>query len=215
MRKVLAAMVLGMLLCAATTAPSPHSNGLVYTSPSGYSVEIPEDWEYGTGLMGADLFAIAPPDEGQEYGTANFNVMVGDSGGLTLDQFYDASLSGLESIVDGLKIDDSGNTDLGGMKAKWHIYTYPHYKMDLKVLQYVAVDGPTVYVLTFTTGEKDYNHYKSTFKDVVDSFKMVSDQKPVQTSFQPAEAGFRLGSDWLMERKSIEAITFLTRASVD
>ncbi len=210
MRKVLAAIFLGGVLCAATTAPNHDSNGLVYTSPSGYSVEIPESWEYGTGLMGADVFAIAPPSEGQEYGTANFNVMVGDSGGLTLDQFYDASLSGLESIVEGLKIDQSGNTDLGGMKAKWHVYTYPHYKVDLKVLQYVAIDGPTVYVLTFTTGTKDYDHFKPTFDTVVKSFEMVTEKEPVHTSFQPAEAGFRLGSDWLMERKSIEAITYLT-----
>lgn len=209
MRRVLAAILVGGMLCSATPVPSHDSNGLIYKSPSGYSVEIPEDWEYGTGLMGADMFAIAPPSDASEYGTANFNVMVGDSGGLTLDQFYDASLSGLQAIVDGLEIEHSGDADLGGMKSKWHVYTYPHYKIDLKVLQYVAIDGPSVYVVTFTTGNKDYSHYKPTFESVVKSFKMGAHKQPVQTSFQPAEAGFRLGSDWLMERKSIEAITYL------
>jgi hypothetical protein len=212
MRKILAAILVGGVVCAATTYPSHGADGLTYESPSGYGVDIPDGWEYGTGLMGADLFAIAPPAEEEEHGTANFNVMVGESGGMTLDQFYDASLSGLKAIVEGLEIEKSGDVDLGGMKAKWHVYTYPHYKVDLKVLQYVAIDGPTVYVLTFTTGNKDYAYYQPTFEKVMKSFKLVKKEAPVQTSFQPAEAGFRLGSDWLMERKSVEALTYLSPA---
>ncbi len=148
-----------------------------YESPAGYSIDIPNGWEWGTGLMGSDLFAIAP--EGEDTGTANFNVMVGSSGGLDLDTLYGESIKGLKDLLDDVEIEQSGTGRLGSLRAKWHINSYLFQGSELKVLQYVAVKDGTAYALTFTTSDADFGHYRPTFDGIVHSFSL-SDQADTQ-----------------------------------
>ncbi|MBS0622852.1 MAG: DcrB-related protein [Verrucomicrobia bacterium] len=157
---------------------SADNSGETFVSERGYQLVIPQGWESGSGLMGADLFAIAPPAQDPNVGTANFNVMTGDVAGVSLEDFYSDAMMGLSNLVDNFKLLDQGKGVVGGKPALWHLYTYNYQDLELEVLQYITMIGQEVYVLTFTTLEADYAYYQPTFEQVVKSLEFVSPPPP-------------------------------------
>jgi hypothetical protein len=157
-------------LCAQNQAPP----GLpIEVTRDDYSIKFPPDWEVGAGWTDEDVYALAPTDHRDDLFHENVNVLVDDEiGGLDLDEYYNLSVNGLRMLATDFKMEKSGETELGGIKAKHLTFLHRSGVYSFKVLQYLMIAGHKAYVITCTATAQEFEQYEPNFKQIAESFRL-------------------------------------------
>jgi len=157
------------------------AQGATYTDPQGrYSFTIPSGWQQGSPPPNANLppgttlggiFTAAPPLNG------NINIVtVPVAAGANLDDIATQSRVGVSQSVPGYQELPGGiqNLTVGGQAARRYDYLLtPSGSGRLHGTQIIALQANTVYIVTFTAAENDFNTFFQQGATLLTSFKFL------------------------------------------
>lgn len=139
-----------------------------------YSIEFPSNWDRKE-VPPLDLVLFAPPAPGSMQPHASMNLVSEkvdmDVG---LDQFYNESVKNLSNELKDVKIEESGNVNLNNAKSKWVLYTHVMQGVKFSVLQYFIVHEHAIFLLTFSSVENEFSHFRPEFEKIASTFKFTS-----------------------------------------
>lgn len=175
-------MLLSLVALLALCAVAPvGAQGTTYTDPQGrYSFTVPAGWQPttppqtgnlppGTAISG--VFNAAPPLNG------NINIVtVALPSSVPLDQVATQSRDNVAKSVPGYQEIAGGiqSTTLGGQPARRYDYALtPPNSPKLHGAQVLAVQGNTVFVLTFTAADADFATFFQQGSGILSSFKYL------------------------------------------
>lgn len=138
----------------------------------GYSLEYPSDWKKSD-VPQLD-FVLFAPTENNERAHASLNVVSEKVGmEINLEQFFNESTKNLASALKEVKIEKTGSAKLNGIEAKWVQYTHVLQGMTFRVLQYFIVSSETIYLITFSASEEDFDKYRKDAEHIASTFKIL------------------------------------------
>lgn len=138
----------------------------------GYSIDYPIEWKKND-VPQLDLVLLAPSEK-DERAHASMNIVSEKVGPeINLERFYNESANNLSSALKDVKVDKSGTASLNGTQSKWIQYTHVMQGVTFKVLQYFVVANDTIYLLTFSAAEPDFDKYRAEFEQIVNTFKIT------------------------------------------
>lgn len=183
---------------AAETAPATEKAtsielGETYVNKdTGYSISYPKDWQKKE-VPRLDLTLIAPKEPHAEM-HASMNIIsekIGSS--VSLDEFYKESIKQVQSELKDVHVEKSGDHMFGKIPGKWTVYTHAMGEIKLRVAQYFTISNDTVYLVTFSSIDKDYDDYEAEFEAIINSFKLLSPEAPKSKETAPLnnKAGLR------------------------
>lgn len=156
-----------------TAAPSLKME-LFQNSAKNYSIEFPSNWERKD-VPPLDLVLFAPPAPGSMQPHASMNLVSEKVDmDVSLDQFYSESVKNLANELKDVKIEESGTVNLNNAKSKWVLYTHVMQGVKFSVLQYFIVHEHAIYLLTFSSVENEFSHFRPEFEKIASSFKFIS-----------------------------------------
>jgi hypothetical protein len=157
----------------ATEKATPIELGETYiNNDTGYSISYPKDWQKKE-VPRLDLTLIAPKEPHAEM-HASMNVIsekVGPT--VTLDEFYKESLKQLQSELKDVHVEKSGDRMFDKTPGKWTVYTHTMGEIKLRVAQYFTIANDIIYLITFSSIDKDYDDYEAEFEAIINSFKLA------------------------------------------
>lgn len=139
-----------------------------------YSLEYPSNWMKND-VPQLDLVLFAPPKEKDGNPHASMNVVsekVGEK--ISLDQFYSESATNLTSALKDVKVEKNGTVQFNGVPSKWMQYTHVMQGVTFRVLQYFIVADQTIFLMTFSSSDKDFDDYRADFEKIANSFKIAN-----------------------------------------
>lgn len=138
----------------------------------GYSIEYPADWKKND-VPQLDLVLLAP-NEKDSRTHASMNIVSEKVGPeISLERFYTESANNLSSALKDVKVGKSGTASLNGTPSKWIQYTHVMQGVSFEVLQYFVVADETIYLLTFSSSDEDFEKYRSDFVHMANTFKIT------------------------------------------
>lgn len=138
-----------------------------------YSIEYSSKWKKGD-VPQLDLVLFAPDTTGKAQPTASINVVSENVGTIVpLQTFFDESLNNLKSTLKEVQIDNKGDASLHGTPSKWVSYTHVMQNIKFRVMQYFVVSGDTIYLITFSDVDDDFQNYKKEFEQIASSFTIT------------------------------------------
>lgn len=160
-------LVVTVALLGAFTAGAVGAQGTTYTDPQGrYTFTVPGGWQPATAPQSANLppgtavggvFTAPAPLNG------NFNVVtVTVPAGANLDQIVAQSRANVAQSVPGYQEGPGGiqSLTLGGQPARRYDYLLtPQQGGKLHGAQVIGLQANTVFVLTFTAAENDFDTF--------------------------------------------------------
>jgi hypothetical protein len=188
-------------LCAATAV---GAQGTTYTDPQGhYTFTVPSGWQPtnpppsstlppGTAISG--VFSAPAPLNG------NFNVVtVIVPTGASLDQIVTQSRDNVSKSLPGYQEGPGGiqNLTLGGQPARRYDYFLtPPQAGKLHGAQVIAVQANTVFVLTFTAAENDFDAFFQQGATALNSFKLTGTGVATVPMTALPSTGMTRGPQW-------------------
>lgn len=158
---------------AATEKVAPVQLDETYVNKeNGYSISYPKEWQKKE-VPRLDLTLIAPKEPHAKM-HASMNIIsekVGPT--VTLDEFYTESIKQLQKELKDVQVVNSGDRTFGAVKGKWVDYTHTMGDIKLRVAQYFALDHETVFLITFSSIDTDFDDYKAEFDAIIASFHLV------------------------------------------
>lgn len=144
-----------------------------YTNPEkGYSIEYPTNWKKSD-VPQLDFVLFAPTGKNDKT-HASINVVSEKVGSdINLELFFNESTKNLTSALKDVKIEKTGTAFLNGTPAKWVQYTHNIQGITFKVLQYFIVSGESIYLLTYSASEEDFNKFRPDSEQIANTFKLV------------------------------------------
>jgi hypothetical protein len=171
MRRYLGCLLL--LFCPITAQCKPVNEGFVEVVRPDYSIEFPATWEVGPGWTDQDVSALAPTEPSGEGFHENVSVLVDNhAGGLSLDQYYDVSLKGLKALATDFHLEKSGETTIGGKRARFLLYTHRAGTYTFRALQYILVANQKAYLITATSMADSFAQFEREFQRIAASFRL-------------------------------------------
>lgn len=162
-------VALGIWLGACSPSREP---GRFYDDDKGFSIKFPQDWETKKGVMGTVVMAFSPQEGTSDGFRENANVVVENlPQTFTLDQYTELSLSNMRKLLTDFQMQENGDTTIGGLSAKWYIYTHRAGSVTATVLQYFLVKGLRAYVISTAAEPGQFSKYKPTFEEIAQTFR--------------------------------------------
>lgn len=168
-------------LLALCSAAAVAAQGATFTDPQGrFSFTVPNGWQQGSpppsanlppGTVVAGVFNAPAPVNG------NFNVVtVAVPAGASLDQIVPQSRAGVAQSLPGYQEGPGGiqNLTVGGQPARRYDYfATPPQAGKLHGAQVLALQANTVYVLTFTAPDDQFDAFFQQGSAALNSFKFL------------------------------------------
>lgn len=178
-------------LCSAATV---SAQGATYTDPQGrFTFTVPSGWQQGNPPPSANLppgtvvgavFSAPAPLNG------NFNlVTVAIPAGTNLDQVATQSRAGVAQSLPGYEEAPGGiqNLTVAGQPARRYDYFLtPPQSGRLHGAQIITEQANTLYVLTFTAAENDFNTFFQQAGTVLNSLTLKGDTNPPPATTLPS-----------------------------
>lgn len=197
-------------LLSACAATAVGAQGTTFSDPQGrYTFTVPNGWQAepppqntnvppGTAIGG--VFTAPAPLNG------NFNVVtVSIPTGANLDQITTQSRASVAQSVPGYQEGPGGiqNLTLGGQPARRYDYFLtPQQGGKLHGAQVIALQNNTVYILTFTAAENDFDTFFQQGAPTLNSFKLIGGTGGATTTTLP-NTGMPHATHWYGERESL------------
>lgn len=165
---------------AITVNPPPKSaiTELKYeNAEKNYSIEHPAEWTKKD-MPKLDLVLFSPAKGAAKEPEASMNVVSEKiESSVNLDQFYTESINNLTKTLKDVKIKKNGDTSLNGVASKWVVYTHALQGNTFEVLQYFIVAQDMIYLITFSSKEANFEHFRPVFEKAASSFKLLNEHK--------------------------------------
>lgn len=140
-----------------------------------YSIQYPSNWKLQKpGPMGAVFFIFSELDSETDNFTENVNLMVQDLQGqdMTLSQAAAASEKQIMATVNSPNIITSEELEANGKSFYKLMYSGVQGKFDLQFEQYYWIEKGTIYALTFTSKKDEFDKFKETGEQILNSFQL-------------------------------------------
>jgi len=141
-----------------------------------YTLSHPSDWNLDESkLMGTQFILFAPLKGAEDQFRENMNLIIEDvsSYGISLDDYIKISEKQLAQMITDMNPIKSERKEREGIPYQEVEYTGKQGVFDLHFIQhYIMVNG-MMYVLTFTTEDKEFESYVADGKRILDSFDFV------------------------------------------
>lgn len=136
------------------------------------SFDYPAAWTEDA--TGTDTLVVLTAPNGRD----NMNVISVDlsPSPMTLEEFSDLSIEGIEQAIPGYSYVRDGGTTMAGLPAHEIVFTATKDGEVLKFWQVWTIAGNTAYALTFTAAEDNFGNLKPKVQGIVDSFKIKKQQ---------------------------------------
>jgi len=134
-----------------------------------YSIKVHKDWMVDLNpLSEIDLYIYIDLED--EF-TENINLLIRELGTseMTLDEIVETERADLETQA---TITSSERIITPNKEYQRIIMSFPFYGEDLKFLQHYFLKDSKLYILTFTSLERDFNRYEKVAEQIMQSFKV-------------------------------------------
>lgn len=148
-----------------------------YTSQqNGFSISYPSDWEAKENVNGALVIFYSPLENQLDFFRDNINVVIQDISGspMNLDQYSKVAVDQMKLVFgDNMKVEELSDTSVDGMPAKRLVFLGKGPQSDLKYMSVWALDGTTVYQLTYLAVASQYKNHLFSIRSMINSFHRI------------------------------------------
>lgn len=134
-----------------------------------YSISYPSTWELNeSGQMGTKFIIAAPVQMDGDQFQENINLIVQDVSAHNMDltDFVNLSEQQIGSIFGPIEKSER----VGDMHKL--VYKGTMGTMNLKLVQYLSMNGGDAYILTFTAEQKEFDKYETIAIQIMDGFEI-------------------------------------------
>ncbi len=158
--------------------PSSVSTGGLRTytdTTSGFSIGYPADWDKQEGAAGTIVAFLSPAEGASDDFRENLNAAVEalPNSSITLDEYTQAVLGKLPTVITGFNLLDQRSTRLGGDPAHRVHYQGEQGTFKLEWEQVWVVHGKQAFILSYAAERDRYQADLSTAEAMFASFKLL------------------------------------------
>lgn len=154
---------------AAAANPASHR---VTSKSSDLSLVLPDKWEVMDQNLGIDLVALAPLLKPDDLFRQNLNVIsVKFNDDMTLEDYFNINKESLRELLEDFDLESAQNATIGGIPAKKLIFTHTVGPVNVKVIQYLVLEGKKAFVITFTADTLDFDKISPDFDKIASSIQ--------------------------------------------
>lgn len=147
----------------------PDNYSWHYSKAKNISVAYPKNWEPKDNADGVMVFSPLE-GEGDKF-AENVNVVVGSSGGLSLQSYYDLNMKGLKGTFKDYKEVSTSEIEIDGVKAKRALVSYELEGIKVDASFYVLTKGQKGIAIVATGLFGQLDKYIEDFDNIAKSFK--------------------------------------------
>ncbi len=143
---------------------------------SSYSIEYPETMELSSaGTMGTSFALFFALDSPEDRFRENINLIIQDLAGLgmDLDKYVEISEGQVATMLTDGRMIENRRFEKDGAGFQKMIYTGTQGVLSLKFEQYYTIRNEKAYILTFTAEADQFDKYKDTAEEVMNTFKVL------------------------------------------
>jgi len=143
-------------------------------SENGYLIQYPENWDLSkSGQMGMSFVVFSRLTSEQDKFKENVNLFIQDLTGqhINLDKFVQISEGQISTMLTNGKLLESSRLNENNSEFHKFIYTADQGIYKLKTEQYCWVRNEKAYILTLSCEIDQYEKYKKTGEQILNSFK--------------------------------------------
>jgi len=140
----------------------------------GYSIQYPDNWDLSkSGQMGMSFVILSRLTSEQDKFKENVNLLIQDlkRQNINLDKFVQISEGQISTMLTNGKLIESSRLNKNNSEFHKFIYTANQGIYKLKIEQYFWVKNEKAYVLTFSSEIDQYEKYKKTGEQILNSFR--------------------------------------------
>lgn len=137
-----------------------------YTSPDGYSISYPNDWNVAKAPDGISSMFVAPD-------VANVNVVIVNQTKKSLEITKSTAESVNSQLFPDFKFLSADETTINGKDAYRLTGAFTYNKVSMKNMQLYLFDKGQTYLLTYTAIESNYEKHISEFNRMAESFRTL------------------------------------------
>lgn len=145
-----------------------------------YTIQYPADWKLDRSSSKEVEFQLfSPLATADDKFSENVNLLIQNLQGQpikTLDQYVEISESQILVVLNDSEIQSSERIRKNGREFHRVEFTATQGKYKLKQVQYYYFENQVAYALTFTSELNQYEVYRETGIDILESFKLKSQQ---------------------------------------
>jgi len=144
-------------------------------SENNYSIKYPEHWDLNkSGQLGTSFFLFSPLSSEKDQFKENVNLLIQDLAGynITLEKYVEISENQIKTMITDGQLIESERIVNRSLSYQKMIYTGKQGVFNLKFIQHYWVENNKAYVLTFTCEESQFNTFKSTGEQILNSFQL-------------------------------------------
>lgn len=135
-----------------------------------YTISLPDQWtSKDTVINDIKFHFIFPPAEEGAF-RVNVNIINEAMSGLSLEQYKQATIKNMTSLMQDFNLKEQGNFSTSDEKGAFMRYTIRQNNMDLEGILYIIPHNGIAYLMTGMAAN-DLDKYKATFDKIAQSFK--------------------------------------------
>ena len=150
---------------------------LIYVNqPNGIQMAYPVDWSVKENINGATVIFYSPLENELDFFKENINLVIQDISKhpMTLEEYSKIAVDQMKLVFEkNMKIEELSDTTLDGLRAKKLVFIGKGPQADLKYMSVWAIDGTTVYQLTYLAIASQYNQYLLKIKYMLSTFHRI------------------------------------------
>lgn len=165
------------LLIVAALAQGPavlRAGDRYYDADMGFSLQFPDGWAVEEHFMGTDVAAYSPDPATR----LTVNVVTEElPGEVTLDEYFEVSVTAVGSVFEGFVVHEHGQTTLSGTPARWLVYSYGSGQVAFKALAYLMVANNTGFTLTCGSRPETFTQGRPTLERIAGTFRIEARER--------------------------------------
>ncbi len=136
------------------------------------SFSYPKNWEVQSDTINKVVYIMSNSSSDDGF-KEMINIMVGDSKGLSLDDFFSLNMTVIDETFDELSISDGpGETEINGREFKKVKYNYIVQGYPLTNHIFVTNRDSSVYIVSCSALQNTFDQYQDQFMSIVNSIEI-------------------------------------------
>ncbi|MDB4088420.1 hypothetical protein N9544_02235 [Flavobacteriales bacterium] len=148
-------------------------NENIYTNDDlNISFSYPKSWEIQTDTMNGILYILSPTDSSDLF-QEMMNIVIGNTNGLSLEEFFSMNLNAVEGMFDELdRTEDPSEISINNKVFKQVKFNYVFESYPLTANLFVTHKDETSYVVNCSALQNTFDKYQDQFMSVVNSIEI-------------------------------------------
>lgn len=128
----------------------------------GFKIDYPSDWTFQENVNGAIVIFYSPLSNDLDFFQDNINIVIQDISAtpMDLEEYSKIAVEQMKLVFgDNMKVVELSNAGIDGMPAKKFVFIGKGPQAELQYMSVWAMDGNTVYQLTYLAISSQYPNY--------------------------------------------------------